>query len=189
MKPIPGAILTLLVLCGLVSGCTNNKNRLNSQQPANSNTPVSSRAATKPVVDIPRLIGKSPAELEKVLGKSVGLTKITDDPELMPGEYRDYKIANSPGQLTPEGLMVRFHKGKAVHFTLDLPGPTDTPEEALLLAGIDVKGTEAGIKAPRADRWSGYFNGLYFKDIAALRMFSGGNKYGCVQAESIKLDY
>ena len=179
-------ILVFFIWLGLILGCTNNSNRLNSQPPANSNSQVSSQPAIKPVVNIPQLIGKSPTELDKVLGKPAAVTKITNDPEMMPGEYRDYKIENTTGNVTQEGLMVRFHKGQAVHFTFDLPRLTDTPEEALLMAGINVKGTAAKIKAPLADRWTGNFNGVDFKDVAALKMDSGGKKYSTVQAERAK---
>jgi hypothetical protein len=180
---VSNLILVLLIWLVFVLGCVNNGNQRISQPPPASNNQVAGRAAIKPVVDIPQLIGKSPAELEKALGKPVAVTKLTDDPEMMPGEYRDYKIENTTGNVTQAGLMVRFHKGQAVHFTLDLPSLTDTPEEALLMAGIDVKGVPAKTRAPLADRWTGSFNGIVFKDVAALKMGPGGKKYSTVQVE------
>lgn len=175
-----------LLWLGFVLACANSGNQLNSQQSANINSQAPRQPATKPVVDIPQLMGKPSAELEKVLGKPAAVTKITDDPDMMPGEYRDYKIENTTGNVTQEGLMVRFYKGQAVHFTFDLPVPTDTPEEALSMAGIDVKGAAAKIKAPLAERWAGNFNGVEFKDVAALKMDFGGKKYSTVQAEKAK---
>ncbi len=59
-------------------------------QTSNSNSQAANQPAIKPVVDIPRLINKSPAELDKALGRPIRITKITNDPEMMPGEYRDY---------------------------------------------------------------------------------------------------
>lgn len=179
-------LLVFLIWLGVVLACADSGNNLNSQQPATSNSQAPGQPATKPVVDIPRLMGRSPAELDKVLGKPAAVTKITDDPDMMPGEYRDYKIENTTGSVTQEGLMVRFYRGQAIHFTLDLPTPTDTPEEALLAAGIDVKGADSKIKAPLAERWAGNFNGVEFKDLAALKMDSGGKKYSTVQAERSK---
>lgn len=55
-----------------------------------------------------------------------------------------------------------------------------------MTAGIDVKGTGAKTKAPLADRWTGNFNGIDFKDVAALKMDAGGKKYSTVQAEIAK---
>jgi hypothetical protein len=170
----------------LILGCANQNNQPLSQKASNSNSQVASQPAIKPVVDIPQLVSKSSAELDKVLGRPIRITKITNDPEMMPGEYRDYKIDNSIGALTEDGLWVRFHRGKADHFTVDLPHLTDTPEEALLMVGIDVKGAAAKIKAPLADRWTGNFNGIDFKDVAALKMDAGGKKYSSVQAEVAK---
>jgi hypothetical protein len=178
--------LVFLVWAGLALDCANSGNQLNHPRPANSNSQTPGLPAAKPVVDIPQLMGKSPAELDKVLGKPAAVTKITDDPDMMPGEYQDYKIKNTTPSVTQEGLVVRFHKGKAVHFTFDLPAPTDTREEALSVAGIDVKGAAAKIKAPLAERWSGNFDGVEFKDVAALKMDSGGKKYSTVQAERAK---
>jgi hypothetical protein len=179
-------IPVFLLWLGLVLACANSGHQFNSQQPANLDSQAARQPAANPVVDIPRLMGKSPAELDKVLGKPAAVTRITDDPDLMPGEYRDYKVENSTGNVTQEGLMVRFYKGQAVHFTFDLPVPTDTPEEALAVAGIDVKGAAPKIKAPLAERWAGNFNGVEFKDVAALKMESGGKRYSSVQAEKAK---
>jgi hypothetical protein len=173
-----------LIWLVFVLGCAHQRN---SSNPPQSSTPSQkSQPAAKPVVDIPHLINKSPADCDKMLGKPAVVTKLTNDPEMMPGEYRDYRIENVPPVVTQYGLMVRFYKGQAVHFTLDLPRLVDTPEEALLMAGIDVKGTTAKTKAPLADRWSGTFNGIAFKDVAALKMDSAGNKYSTVQADAAR---
>jgi hypothetical protein len=169
---------SLLMLIVLTSGCGG----LNTSQ-TGSNPKTVSEAAAKAVLDVPQLIGKSPADFEKVLGPAVRVTKITNDPDMMPGEYRDYKIANTLGSMTEDGLWVRFYRGVAHHITLDLPKLVDTPEEALLMAGIDVRGTAARIKAPIADRWTGNFNGINFKDVAALKLDSAMKKYSTVQAE------
>lgn len=174
-------ILIVILWLVLTLGCAKQGDHLNPTQAPNSNV----KATIKPIIDIPQLIGKSPTQLEKVLGKPATITK-TNDPDMVPGEYRDYKIDNALNKLTQEGLMVRFYKGQAVHFSLDLPRLADTPEEALLMAGIDVKGALANIKAPRAVRWTGNFNGIQFKDVAALKLDTDSSKYSTVQAESAK---
>ena len=100
----------------------------------------------------------------------------------MPGEFRDFGIKGKVGTVTSDGLMIRFYRGRAVHFTLDLPKALDEPEAALLLAGIDVAGTPPKVRAQLAHRWVGTFNGIDFKDVAALKMDSSGTKYSTVQA-------
>lgn len=174
-------IFVFLTWLVLILGCANQRN--SSDPPQNSTPSQNSQTAAKPIVDIPHLINKSPADFDKILGKPAAVTKLTNDPEMMPGEYRDYRIENATPVVTQYGLMVRFYMGHAVHFTLDLPRLVDTPEEALLMTGIDVKGTTAKTKAPLADRWSGTFNGIAFKDVAALKMDSAGKKYSTVQAD------
>jgi hypothetical protein len=131
---MPVLVFLVWLVIGLACGGGNNK----SPAPS-ANVQTATQPIIEPIVDIPHLIGKTPAEFEKVLGKAIRVTKITNDPDMMPGEYRDYKIEKSIGTLTQDGLWVRFYKGEADHLTFDLPHFTDTPEEALLMAGIDVK--------------------------------------------------
>jgi len=168
----------LIALLVLMSACEGTKTPRTESSPTNVAQP-----APKTVLDIPRLMGKSAREFEKLVGSPVRVTPITNDPDMMPGEYRDYKIANTLGTITEDGLWVRFYKGVAHHITFDLPRVTDTPQEALLMAGIDVGGATARIKAPAADRWTGNFNGINFKDVAALKLESDMRKYSTVQAE------
>lgn len=177
----PVLVFLVWLVIGLACGGGNNK----SPAP-NANVQTATQPIIEPIVDIPHLIGKTPAEFEKVLGKAIRVTKITNDPDMMPGEYRDYKIEKSIGTLTQDGLWVRFYKGLADHLTFDLPHFADTPEEALLMAGIDVKGATPQIKAPIAERWKGNFNGISFKDAAALKLDSDHKKYTTVQAELAK---
>lgn len=170
--------ITLLMIVVLTSACS----RLGTPQTSTNQEPVSESQA-RVVLNIPHVIGKSPAEFEKVVGSPARVERITNDPDMMPGEYRDYKIANTLGSMTEDGLWVRFYKGVAHHITLDLPKLVDTPEEALLMAGIDVRGKTARVRAPIADRWSGNFNGVDFKDVAAFKMDASMKKYSTVQAE------
>lgn len=170
--------ITLIMIVVLTSAC----NRSSIPQTGTNQKPVAEPSATV-VLNIPQLIGKPPGEFEKVVGAPVRVETITNDPDMMPGEYRDYKIADSLGSMTEDGLWVRFYKGVAHHITLDLPILVDTPEEALSMAGIDVRGKAARVKAPIADRWTGNFNGIYFKDVAAFKLNSDMKKYSTVQAE------
>lgn len=185
MKGSPFTLAIALSMWLILSlGCANSTNSPNRPQSPGASVPSTTQPTAKPVVDIPQLITKSPAELDNVLGKPAAITKLTDDPDMMPGEYRDYRVESATPGVTQYGLMIRVYKGRAVHFTLDLPRPTDTPQDALLMAGIDVSGTAPKTKAPLAHRWSGRFNGMDFKDVAALKMDSAGTKYTTVQADT-----
>jgi hypothetical protein len=157
------------------------RNSIESEQRVTTVPPIQQ---IHPVISIPNLANKSPQEIEAILGRSVGLTKITNEPDRMPGEYRDYKIEGVEPQLTFTGLMVRFYRGRAVHFSLDLPVAFDTAQDALLAAGINVGGTSPKETALLARRWSGRYGGVDFKDVAAIQMgFDGKGKYNVVQAE------
>ncbi len=143
--------------------------------------PVSATAtaqtAPAPIIDIPKLAGKSPDAIDAALGKPSTVTPITSSAAQMPGEFRAYKVGENR-----EVLTIRFFRGRAVHFTFDLPQVTETPNEALRLVGIDVDDTQPTIKAPMAVRWSGSFGGIEFKDVAALKNI-GSSGFSIVQAE------
>jgi hypothetical protein len=175
--------LPFILWLALVLGCAGaNRNRgvstANSSAPAHTSTPTPS-----PVVDIPKLIGKTPAELDSALGRPAEVTKITNNREMMPGEYRDYEVPGSARAATSHGLMVRFYKGRAVLITYDLPAPTSSPEDALRLAGIEPGSAKPSVVAPMAQRWSGTFNGVNFGDAAALMAGLNSRQYTTVQAE------
>lgn len=170
--------LFFVIVVASIAGCAS------AHKPSSSpSKPKTADPTITPVLNVPQLIGKSPADFEKVLGKAIRVTKITDEPDMMPGEYRDYKIEHTLGTLTEDGLWVRFHKGIAVHLTFDLTKSADSAEEALQLAGIDVKGVTPQVRAPLALRWRGTFNGINFKDVAALKLESDPNKCTTIQVE------
>ena len=174
----------LSISLALIPGCDNKRNQSKSEPASNSTSQIVSQPSVTPVVDIPRLAGKSAVELDRALGKPAAITKITSHPEMMPGEFRDYRVDGTSGVATQYGLMVRFHRGRAVQFTLDLPRFIDTPAEALLLAGIDVRGAAPRVKASGAHRWTGKFGGVDFKDAAAVKAsIKDDQKYTTVQAE------
>ncbi len=130
-------------------------------------------------VNIPSVVGLSAKEMDKKLGKPTYITKITRYPEQMPGKFRTYKI-----QGKDDALMIRFYRDRAIKFTFSLPSSFDTPEQALLSAGIDVRGTPPDITASHARRWKEkVFNGVAFVDVAAVKDFQDASKYGMVSAE------
>ena len=100
------------------------------------------------VVNVSALAGKSPREVDAALGKPSQVIRITGNPEQMPGQYRHYKI---PG--TSDETVIRFRKGRAVHFTVYLPEPATHPESAVSAIGIDVMGQYPSMTAAAAKEW------------------------------------
>ena len=140
---------------------------------------------TRVVVNIPQLAGKSAKEVDTFLGKPTEITP-TDDAGTTPGEFRDYKIPGVSPKTTSDGLMVRFYRGNAVHFTLELPEGMASPEDALAMAGIDVQNASHDTLSPLAITWAGTFNGVWFKRVTALRLEADSLKYTVIQAEVVQ---
>jgi hypothetical protein len=85
------------------------------------------------VIDIPSLVGRSPAEVEKILGKKPA--RKYSGPRLPNfDEWHLYKVGRH--------LSVYFRQNRAVafNFLLKQNQYTPTPEGALLAVGIDVNG-------------------------------------------------
>lgn len=166
------------ILCSIFVGLHDQRE---TKEPTKAPTYIPApQVESKPLINIPALANKSAKDVDAILGKPAEVTP-TNDPGTTPGEFRDYKISGVTPNITSDGLMVRFYRDKAVHFTFDLPGPVGTPEDALLLAGIDVKGASPLVQAPMAKRWVGTFGGVNFKDAAALNL--SDKRYNVVQAE------
>lgn len=83
------------------------------------------------VVDVQPLGGAPVAAVEEALGGPSSVTPITDIPDQMPGEIREYRL---PGIRQPTA--VRFHRGRAAFFAVPLPAPVATAEEALQMVGL-----------------------------------------------------
>lgn len=183
MKGTSGLLLAILVFFGFGCMCSDTGNRNTGQTPASS--PTVPAQTIKAVIDIPGLAGKSAKAVDAILGKPGEVTP-TNDPDYTPGEFRDYTIPGVTPRLTSHGLMVRFYRDKAVHFTFELPEPVETAEEALLMAGINVRGVKPHTTATLAELWSGTFNGVSFKDVSAQRLDATYKRYTTVQAEVFK---
>lgn len=132
-----------------------------------------------PLFGLPALAGRPPAAVDSVLGPPSQVTPIKSNPAQMPGEFREYQL---PG--TPDPLTVRFHRDRAVFFTVLLPQPEATAEAALGRVGIDVDGPP-DTRAPVAEWWrSRTISGKASVKVGALKGMSGrGDAYDMVQAE------
>jgi hypothetical protein len=93
---------TLAFLLFIVGCQTTEVVQTNKPQPSPTveGKPVSTPENTA-IIDLPRLAGKSAAEVEKILGKPLRSKPIKDP---LAGEYREYKIPNHP-----KGLAIRFY--------------------------------------------------------------------------------
>jgi len=134
------------------------------------------------VIDIPSLVGRSPDEVEKILGKKP--SRKYSGPRLRNfDEWRLYKVGRR--------LDVYFRQNRAVgfNFLLKQDQYTPTPEGALLAVGIDVNGappsqslqnpwpTPGDVVFAGNDHqffWSGAFDGI---EWGAIRVLGNENRF------------
>ncbi len=136
------------------------------------------------------LIGQSALEVDNFLGKAVETEKrqITDEALKLPGrhifdEVRHYKIQGENFiKKTRYGVIVRLLAGKVIGFDVDLPKPQKTPEEALLLVGIDVKDKKEfyALSSKTAKFWRDDFSGNLLT-VAATMYLRKNNLYDLVE--------
>lgn len=133
-------------------------------------------------VDVPNLANKSAAEFDKVFGEPVKITPIKDNRAMMPGEYREYKVAGHP-----KNLSVRFYKDQAKRFNLILGTPLKSSKQALSdIFKVDVKNAEPDTKSePLSEKWKGTFSGVSFVTLYAKREKSGSD-FTMLHAEVVK---
>lgn len=173
----------LVTLCFSASCQTAQKAETNVTKAENP-APVASpprkteTAQTFPIVEVPKFVGKSPAEFDNAFGQALE-TKPIKDPNV--GEYRVYKIPNHE-----KGLAVRFYGGKAKSFNLILSASFPTSKEALLKAfGIDTGNLAPKIdnREPLSEKWSGTFNGVNFSNAYAKKQRPETSEFIFVLAE------
>jgi len=136
--------------------------------------------AAPPLLNLPPLAGEPRAVVDAALGAPTSITPLKSVPEQMPGEFRDYQL---PGAADP--VTVRFHRDRAVFFTVFLPEPEPSAEAALRRVGIEVTGSP-DTRAPLGEWWrSGTFGGKHFVKVGALKGMGGGggDGYDMVQVE------
>lgn len=121
-------------------------------------------------VDVEALANRSAAAFDDLFGEPVKITKIRDQPNLMPGEFRQYQIEGHP-----KGLSVRFYKDRAKRFNLLLGSPERSAEESLLkLFKIDVKKMNRVNGDLLSETWKGRSGKINFETAYAKRDKSGG---------------
>ncbi len=175
-------ILIITFLVASMAGCVSfvERDHSSSTQPANDHSlPLDlPQTNTSSKVDILALGNAPPESFDKQYGKARKTTKITESPNLMPGEYREYAVEGNP-----KGLSVRFYKNRAKRFNLILGTPADSANRELTRTfGVDVSKLENVNIDPLSETWKGTTNGLSFRTIYAKRKLPQG-KFVMLHAE------
>ena len=165
------ALIIIVPLVSLLTGCGNSTTtpitpNANAPQVAPSNTnkaPETRPQATVAGINIPSLAGKSTDEIEAAVGKALRTVPITEPPQEVPGEYRNYDLAGMK-----DALSIRFYKGKAVALTLNVPARKElkTAEELGKLAGFDLAGKNPAKATEFVTQWNGQFGPARFAEVS-----------------------
>jgi hypothetical protein len=143
---LSAALFTLLACQIGCAGVSSEETVSTTSQPSVPSQP--SRTSAKTILSIPKLALKSPATVEKELGHPTQVTAITSTPEQMPGEFRHYTTFSQK-----DPAQVRYHRGKAVQFTIYVDSVTT--DALYLLERLGFQGLPAApdVEAPAALRW------------------------------------
>lgn len=131
--------------------------------PSNANkTPATQTQEPAIWANLPDLANKTPEEVENALGKATDVARVTEPPQEVPGENRTFDLANMKG-----ALIVRFYKGKAAAFSINVPKGQElkTPEELGKLAGFDLAGKRPAKATDFVSQWNGQFGSAKFAEV------------------------
>lgn len=133
-------------------------------------------------VDVPKLANRSAAEFDEVFGKPLKITEVKNNPAMMPGEVREYKVEGHP-----KNLSVRFYKDRAKRFNLLLGKPERSSKRALKnIFKVDVENKKPDKKSsPLSEKWKGKIDGVDFVTLYAKREKSGSD-FIMLHAEVVK---
>lgn len=124
-------------------------------------------------VNVPQLAGRPPEAFDLIYGKPLKIVPIRDNPALMPGEIREYRVAGHP-----KNLSVRFYQNRARRFNLLLGRPARSARRALdEFFRIDVGRRPADRSGawPLSEKWRGRIGGVDFVTLYAKREKPEGN--------------
>jgi len=117
---------------------------------------------------------KTPAEVDRILGKPREVIPTSSPPEDVPGEYHGYGVKRLGGSFI---ISVVFYRGRAVKVSIDsIDPPASTSEGALRLVGLSERSLieipDAGNPNPeRAKKWTGTVDGI---DLTNIHAFNNG---------------
>jgi tetratricopeptide (TPR) repeat protein len=120
--------------------------------------PDLSDPSSAPLVPVCELAYADPARVDAALGPPRTVTPVLTAPEQMPGEFREYLLAEG-GQ-----LLVRFFRGEAVAFSVRAePGVTGDPAVALhTFFGVEAVRLTPWKSTPTEWVWAGTAGGIQF---------------------------
>ena len=170
---IVGLVFVLLLMaCGSLGEETkqdNSNNNVAVQKTTPQKTPETKKSPK--VVDVPKLADKSANIFDEMFGEPLKITPVKENPRLMPGEFREYKVKGHP-----KNLSVRFYKDKAKRFNLLLGKDEKSSGKALKkIFKIDVGGMRRIKSDALSETWSGKSGGINYKTAYAKRNKSGGD--------------
>jgi hypothetical protein len=150
---------------------TEDTNIATKQAPAVQKTPAVSETKLKKDVDVIRLANKSASFFDEAFGEPEKITPVKGNPQFMPGEYRQYRVAGHP-----KGLSVRFYKDQAKRFNLLLGEGEKSSEEALKdIFKIDVGKLKRAKSDSLSETWNGKSGKVNFTTAYAKRGKAGGD--------------
>ncbi len=169
-----------VILISFVMACdSSNEQENKTKVSSNINTAVQKATPQKSVetaksvkiVDVPKLADKSAKDFDEMFGEPVKITEIKDNPRLMPGEYREYKVEGHP-----KNLSVRFYKDQAKRFNLLLGTPEKSSSSSLAeIFKIDVGGMNKVKSESLSETWKGKSGEINYKTAYAKRSKAGGD--------------
>lgn len=124
-------------------------------------------------VDVPQLAGRPPEAFDLIYGKPLKVVPIRDNPALMPGEIREYRVAGHP-----KNLSVRFYQNRAQRFNLLLGRPAQSARRALdefFRVDVGRRPSDRSAARPLSEKWRGRIGGVDFVTLYAKREKPGGN--------------
>lgn len=169
-------VIVLLFTFFTFPGCKRSEETGVSKSISNDDDSSQRENSTKPLmlksyVDVIKLANKSQEFFENEFGGAIKVTEIKNNPRLMPGEFREYKV-----QGHPKNLSIRFYKGEAKRFNLLLGAPEKSGVKALeRIFKIDVGEMKRVKTDVLSENWSGTSNGVKLKTAYAKRGKSGGD--------------
>ncbi len=130
-----------------------------------------------PAMRLDQLAGRAPEAVDSAFGAPASITPVDATAEHGPGEVREYAAA-------PGTVVVRFQRGEAVFFTVELREAAESAPDALWVTGIDVGGDSPSRSAPLAQWWDRRPGGdSPFLEAGAVKDHTTG-LYNVVQAKT-----
>ena len=126
----------------------------------------------RPIVAAPQIAGLTSEEVAVILGEPREVLPIDNNPEQMPGEFREYTIQPNAA------ITIRYYRGKAAHLSLDLTDDAiaGSASEAFGLVGLNkdeltvMSGTPSDPEVSGYVTYSGTSNSVRLRKVGVTRL-------------------